>query len=191
MLGNSNPSINSLASPRNESPTLIGEDATFATQLLQQFNDQQTCHISVSSTDSLVQYVPHSPTPSVQEVQSPPLLCVCIAPDSVGHHPPISPRSVETLLHIEEGDNFNNTTHVIAYSLISMVHRCTVVSDQRLTEAHHRINQLAGTVHSCEAKIHHLRNTTGNCNMPPEYKCNRGQVDIQVSSHNGKNIIAW
>ena len=123
MSRNSNPSINSPASMHNGSPTLIGEDTTFTTQLLKEFNTQQTCHISVSSTDSLVQYVPHSPTPSVQEVASPPPLCICIASDSVGHYPLISPGSAETILYMEVGNDLNNTVHTIAYSLISTVCR--------------------------------------------------------------------
>src|SRR5712671_6047029 len=104
MSGNSNLSINSPASTSHELDTLIGEDAQFAANLLQEFNDHQAHHISVSSTDSSVQYVPHSPTPSVQEVTSPPPLRVHIAANSVGHYPPISPRSAETLLHMEDND---------------------------------------------------------------------------------------
>src|SRR6266853_2810572 len=123
MYGNSNPSINSLASSNHELDTLVGEDAQFAANLLQDFNNHQTHHISVSSTDSLVQYVPHSPTPSVQEVASPPPLCICIASDSVGHYPLISPGSAETILYMEVGNDLNNTVHTIAYSLISMVCR--------------------------------------------------------------------
>src|SRR6266853_27250 len=140
MSGNSNPSINSPAFTRNESPMLIGEDATFTTQILQQFNDQQTHHISVSSTDSSVQYISHSPTSSIQEVQLPPPLCIHIAPNSIGHHPPISPGLAETLLRMEEGDNLNDTTHAITYGLISMVCQHIVVSDQRLTKACRHIN---------------------------------------------------
>src|SRR5216683_3132608 len=70
MSRNSNPSINSPASTTHELDTLVGEDANFAANLLQEFNDRQTRHISVSSTDSLVQYVPHSPTPPIQEAAS-------------------------------------------------------------------------------------------------------------------------
>src|SRR6266853_6817808 len=73
MSGNSNPSINSPASTNHELDTLVGDDAIIAANLLQEFNNRQTRHISVSSsTDSSVQYVPHSPTPSVQELPSPP-----------------------------------------------------------------------------------------------------------------------
>src|SRR5216683_4427425 len=104
MSRNSNPSINSPASTSHELDTLVGEDAQFATNLLQEFNDHQACHISILSTDSSVQYVPRSPTPSVQEVTSPPPLRVCIAADSVGHYPPISPGSAETLLRMEDSD---------------------------------------------------------------------------------------
>src|SRR6266851_1589801 len=120
MSGNSSPSINSLASTHHKLDTLVGEDAQFTTNLLQEFNDRQVHHISISSTDSSVQYVPHSPTPSVQEVASPPLLRVRITTDSVGHYPPVSPGSAETLLHMEDND-LTNTARAITYSLISTV----------------------------------------------------------------------
>src|SRR5713101_4078093 len=103
MSGNSNPSINSPASSNHDLDTLVGDDAVIATNLLQEFNDRQARHISVSSsTDSLVQYVPHSPTPSVQELLSPPLLRVCITAEGVVHYPPISPGSAATLLRMED-----------------------------------------------------------------------------------------
>ncbi len=40
-----------------------------------------------------------------------------------------------------------------------------------------------------EVEIRHLRDRTGNVNMPPDFEHNGGWVDIQVSSHNGENII--
>src|SRR5216683_2950179 len=189
MSGNSNPSINSPASSNYELATLVEEDTTFATRLLQEFNDQQTYHILVSSTDSLVQYVPHSPTPSIQEVASPPLLCIHIAPDSISHHPPISPGLAKTILRMED-NNFTNTAHAIAYGLITTVHQHTTLTNQRLTKAHRHINQLARTVHSHKAKIHCIRNSNGNPEMPADFKHNGGRVDIQVSSHNRENVIA-
>src|SRR6266851_2669178 len=120
MSGNSNPSINSPASTSHELDTLVGEDAQFATNLLQEFNDHQTRHISVSSTDSSVQYVSHSPTPSVQEVASLPPLRVCITTDGMGHYPPISPGSAETLLHMEDND-LTDTACAVAHGLISTI----------------------------------------------------------------------
>src|SRR6266851_5894635 len=98
MSENSNPSNNSPASTCHGSPstTAVGEDTSFATQLLTEFNNQQAHHISVSSTSSSIQYVPHSPTLSVQEVASPPLLHVRIAPNPEGHYPPISLRLAKT-----------------------------------------------------------------------------------------------
>src|SRR6266851_350956 len=120
MSGNSNPSINSPALTSHDLDTLIGEDAQFAANILQEFNACQACHISVSSTDSSVQYVPHSPTPSVQEVLSPPPLRVRITTDGVGHYPPISPGSAETLLRMEN-NNLTNTTRAIAHGLISTI----------------------------------------------------------------------
>src|SRR6266851_8170228 len=102
MSGNSNPSINSPASSHHDLDTLVGEDAQFTANILQEFNNQQTHHISISSSDSSVQYVPRSPTPSVQELPSPPPLRVCLTTDGVGHYPLISPRSAATLLCMED-----------------------------------------------------------------------------------------
>src|SRR6266851_2805986 len=188
MSGNSNPSINSPASTNHELDTLIGEDAQFATNLLQEFNNHQNCHISVSSTDSSVLYFPHSPTPSVQEVASPPPLRVCITTDSMGHYPPISPGSAKTLLRMEDSD-LTDTARAVAYGLISTVQRRTTLTDQRLGEARCRINQLAGTVHAREAKIRRIQNSNGNPKMPPDFERNGGRVDIQVSSHSRENVI--
>src|SRR5713101_1129148 len=114
MSGNSNPSINSPASTSHELDTLVGDDAIIAANLLQEFNDRQARHISVSSSDlASVQYVPHSPTPSVQELSSPPPLRVCITAEGVAHYPPISPGSAATLLCMEN-DSLTDTTHAVA-----------------------------------------------------------------------------
>src|SRR6266851_4741665 len=117
MSGNSNPSINSPASSNHELDTLVGDDAIISVNLLQEFNDHQACHISVSSTDSSVQYVPHSPTPPVQELPSPPPLRVRLTTDRVGHYPLISPGSAATLLRMEDG-TLTDTTQAIAHGLI-------------------------------------------------------------------------
>jgi len=89
-----------------------------------------------------------------------------------------------------EDNNLTDTACTVAYGLISTVRRHTALTDQRLVEARRHINQLTRTVHFCEAKIHHIRNGNGNPEMPPDFECNGGQVDIQVSSHSSKNIIA-
>src|SRR5713101_8242265 len=148
MSGNSNLSINSPASTSHElSDTLVGDDAIIAVNLLQEFNNRQARHISVSSTDSSVQYVPHSPTPSIQELSSPPLLRVRITAEGVAHYPPISPGSAATLLCMED-DSLTDTTRAIANGLITTIHRRSTVADQRLAESRWRINQLQGTVHA-------------------------------------------
>src|SRR5712671_1096367 len=134
MSGNSNPSINSPASTHHDLDTLVGDDAIIATNLLQEFNDRQARHISVSSTDSSVQYVPHSPTPSVQELLSPPPLRVCLTTEGVGHYPPISPGSAATLLHMEDS-SLTDTTWAIAHGLIATIQRRSTVADQRLAES--------------------------------------------------------
>src|SRR6266851_9553092 len=138
MSGNSNLSINSPASTSHELDTLVGEDAQFTANLLQEFNNRQARHISVSSTNLSVQYAPHSPTPSVQEITTPPPLRVCIGTDSVGHYPPISPGSAETILRLEDND-LTDTAHAVAYSLISTVRCCATATDQHLAEARRHI----------------------------------------------------
>src|SRR6266851_4503415 len=135
MSGNSNPSINSPASTSHELDTLIGDKAIIATNLLREFNDRQARHISVSSTDSsLVQYVPHSPTPSIQELSSPPPLRVHLTTAGVGHYPLISPGSAATLLRMED-NSLTDTTRAVAHGLIATIQRRSTVADQRLTES--------------------------------------------------------
>src|SRR5713101_3571252 len=188
MSGNSNPSINSPASTDHEHDTLVRDDASIAANLPQEFNDRQARHVSVSSTDSSVQYVPHSPTPSVQELSSPPPLRVRLTTEGVGHYPPISPGSAATLLRMED-DSLTDTTRAIAHGLIATIQRRSTIADQRLAESRRRINQLQGTVHAREAEIHRIRNNNVAPEMPPNYERNGGRVDIQVSSHGGENVI--
>src|SRR6266853_1491004 len=190
MSGNSNPSINSPASTSHELDTLIGDKAIIAANLLQEFNDRQARHISVSSTDSSsVQYVPHSPTPSVQELPSPPPLRVRLTAEGVAHYPPVSPGSAATLLRLED-TSLTDTTRAVAHGLIATIQRRSTVADQRLTELRRRINQLQGTVHAREAEIRRIRNNNATPEMPAGYEQNGGLVDLQVSSHGGENIIA-
>src|SRR5229473_213724 len=189
MSGNSNPSINSPASSNPDLDTLVGDDTIIAANLLQEFNNQQARHISVSSSESEVQYVPHSPPPSVQELSSPPPLRVRITAAGVAHYPPISPGSAATLLRMEN-DSLTDTTRAVANGLISTIHCCSAVADQRLAESRRRINQLQGTVHAREAEIRRIRNSNAAPDMPTNYERNGGRVDIQVSSHRGENIVA-
>src|SRR5216683_1753279 len=188
MSGNSNPSINSPASTDHELDTLVGEDATIAANLPQEFNNRQVHHISVSSTNSSVAYVPHSPTPSIQELPSPPALRVRLTTAGVGHYPPISPGSAATLLRMEDS-SLTNTTRAVAHSLIATIQHRSTVANQRLAESRRRINQLQGTVHAREAKIRHIRNNNPDIQIPASFEQNGGRVDIQVSSHGGENIL--
>ncbi len=188
MSGNSNPSINSPASTDHELDTLVGDDAVIAANLLQEFNDRQARHISVSSTESTL-YVPHSPTPSVQELPSPPALRICLTTVGVGHYPPISPGSAATILRMED-DSLTDATHAVAHGLIATIERRSTVSDQRLAESRQRINQLQGTVHAREAEIRRIQSATSNIPIPAGFERNGGRVDIQVSSHGGENILA-
>jgi len=189
MSENSNPSNNSPASTDHEHDTLVGDDAIIATNLLQEFNDRQAHHISVSSTDSSVQYVPHSPTPSVQELSSPPPLRVRLTTEGVGHYPPISPGSAATLLRMEDA-SLTDTTRAVAHGLIATIQCRSTITDQRLAESRRQINQLQGTVHAREAEIRRIRNSNATPDMPAGFERNGGRVDIQVSSHGGENIIA-
>src|SRR5712671_3286301 len=189
MSGNSNPSINSPASTSHDLDTLVGDDAIIAANLLQEFNDRQARHISVSSSESEVQYVPHSPTPSVQELSPPPPLRVRITAAGVAHYPPVSPGSAATLLRMEN-DSLTDTTRAVTHGLISTINRRSAVTDQRLAEARRRINQLQGTVHAQEAEIRRIRTSNAAPDMPSNYERNGGRVDIQVSSHGGENIVA-
>jgi hypothetical protein len=61
-------------------------------------------NVRQQSEDS-IQYVPHSPTPSIQEV-SPPPLRVRLNPPEGKHYAPLSPGSAETLIHLS-GDEFS------------------------------------------------------------------------------------
>src|SRR6266853_6125363 len=177
MSGNSNLSINSPASSNHELDTLVGDDAIIAANLLQKFNNRQARHISVSSSDSAsVPYVPHSPTPSVQELSSPPPLRVCITAEGVAHYPPVSPGSAVTLLRMED-DSLTDTTQAVANGLISTIHRHSTVADQRLAESRRRINQLQGTVHAREAKIRRIRSNNATPELPAGFQRNEGRVD--------------
>src|SRR6266851_6529507 len=189
MSGNSNPSINSPASTSNDLTPLVGDDTIIAANLLQEFNNRQAHHISVSSSESEVQYVPHSPTPSVEELPSPPPLRVRITAAGVAHYPPISPGSAATLLSMEN-DSLTDTTRAVAHGLIATINRHSTIADQRLGEACRCINQLQGTVHAQEAEIRRIRNANTAPDMPSNYERNGGRVDIQVSSHGGENIVA-
>src|SRR6266851_8268417 len=136
MSENSTPSINPPTSTHQGSPatTAVNEDITFTTQLLNEFNAHQEHHISVSSSlMPLVQYVPSSPTLSIQEVALPPPLHIRFNPK--GPHPPMSPGTAETILCMEEGVDLDTTTHAMAYSLITTIHQWTNLANQHLEEA--------------------------------------------------------
>src|SRR6266851_4193168 len=175
MSGNSNPSINSPDSSNHDLDTLVGDDAVIAANLLQEFNDRQVRHISVSSSKSEVQYVPHSPTPSVQELPSPPPLQIRLTAAGVAHYPPISPGSAATLLRLEDS-SLTDTTRAVAHGLIATINRRSGVADQRLAESRRRINQLQGTVHAREAEIRHIRNNHATLDIPAGFKHNGGRV---------------
>src|SRR5216683_5819581 len=84
--------------------TCVNNNVSFTTQLLNEFNAQQECHISVLST-SLVQYIPSFPTPSMQEVALLPPLHIHINPNPKGPHLPMLPSTAKTILCMDVGDN--------------------------------------------------------------------------------------
>jgi hypothetical protein len=120
-----------------------------ATAIIQSYNDRQ-------QSEDLVQYVLHSPTPSIQEV-SPPLLRVHINPPPEGEsYVPLSPRSAETLIRLS-GDEFSEIARTVAYGLAATVERRTAIAAQQLTAACTRINHLAGALKTRDEEIHRLR----------------------------------
>jgi hypothetical protein len=79
-----------------------------------------------------VQYVPHSPTPSVQEV-SPPPLHVRVNPPNEGYAP-LSPGSAQTLIRLSE-EEFSEVARTVALGLAATVERRTNIAAQQITEA--------------------------------------------------------
>jgi hypothetical protein len=115
----------------------------------------QLLNVRQQSEDS-IQYVPHSPTPSVQEV-SPPPLRVCLNPPSEGEpYAPLSPGSAKTLIHLS-GDKFSKITRMVAYRLTATVERRTTIAAQQLTAARTHINHLTGALETRDEEIRRLR----------------------------------
>jgi hypothetical protein len=139
------------------------------------------------SEDS-IQYIPHSPTPSVQEV-SPPPLRVCLNPSEGEPYAPLSPGSAETLICLS-GDEFSEIARTVAYGLAATVERCTTIAAQQLTAARTRINHLAGALETRDKEIRHLRARAGHVNMLHDFELNNGRVDTQIPSHQGGNVLA-
>ena len=167
-------------SPTDPAPSYHSHDPAAA--IIQSYNDQQ------QSEDS-VQYVPHSPTPSVQEV-SPPLLRVCVnLPPEGGPYAPLSPGSAETLIHLS-GDKFSEIARTVAYGLAATVEQRTTIAAQQLTAARTCINHLAGALETRDEEIHRLRARAGNANMPHDFELNNGRVDAQIPSQQGGNMLA-
>jgi len=103
-----------------------------------------------------VQYVPHSPTPSIQEVSPPPLRVRVNPPPEGGPYAPLSPGSAETLIRLS-GDEFSEIARTVAYGLAATVERCTTIAAQQLTATRTRINHLAGALETRDEEIRRLR----------------------------------
>ena len=130
--------------------------ASLTTELLHEFNTQQIRDTSVSSADSTNHYAPKSPTPSIQEVTPPPSPRAKNATEGLRQYPPVSPTTAENVLR-KEGDNIPEATRIVTHGLITTIRRGAARSDQRLTEARRRIDQLQGVVHSREREIRRLK----------------------------------
>ena len=139
------------------------------------------------SEDS-IQYVPHSPTPSVQEV-SPPPLRVRLNPPEGESYAPLSPGSAETLIRLS-GDEFSEIARTVAYGLTATVERRTTIATQQLTAARTHINHLAGALETRNEEIRHLRAQAGHANMPHDFELNNRHVDAQILSQQGGNVLA-
>jgi hypothetical protein len=139
------------------------------------------------SEDS-IQYVPHSPPPSVQEV-SPPPLRVRLNPPEGEPYAPLSPGLAETLIRLS-GDEFSEIVRTVAYGLAATVERRTTIAAQQLTAARTRINHLAGALETCNKEIRRLRARAGHANMPHNFELNNGRIDAQIPSQQGGNVLA-
>ena len=103
-----------------------------------------------------MQYVPHSPTPSVQEVLPPPLRVRINPPPGGEPYAPLSPGSAETLIRLS-GDKFSKIAHTVAYGLAATVERRTTIATQQLTTACTCINHLTGALETHDEEICHLQ----------------------------------
>ena len=136
-----------------------------------------------------IQYVPHSPTPSIQEVSPPPLRVRINPPLDGESYASLSPSSTETLICLSR-DEFTEIACTVAYGLAATVERRTTIATQQLTTAHTCIDQLMGALETCDDKICHLQARAGNINMPHNFKLNNGCIDAQVPSQQGGNVLA-
>jgi hypothetical protein len=167
-------------SPTDPAPSYRSHNPAAA--IIQSYNDRQ------QSEDS-VQYVPHSPTPSVQEVSPPPLRVRINPPPEGESYAPLSPGSAETLICLS-GDEFSEIACTVAYGLAATVERRTTIAAQQLTAARTRINHLAGALETCDEEIRRLRARAGNTNMPHDFELNNGRIDAQIPLQQGGNVLA-
>jgi len=137
--------ITAPTSPTDPAPSYCSTDPAVA--IVQSYNDWQ-------QSEGSVQYILHSPTPSIQEVSLPPLR-VHINPLEGGPYAPLSPRSAETLICLS-GDEFSEITPTVAYGLAATVERRTTITAQQLTTAHTHINHLAEALETRDKEIRHL-----------------------------------
>ena len=128
------------ASPLDHAPSYHSRDPaiTFDPELARFVAnvEARNCEASPQS----VQYVPRSPTPSVQEV-SPPPLHVQVNPPNEGYAP-LSPGSAQMLIRLSE-EEFSEVARTVAFGLTATVERRTNIAAQQITEARNRINRLA------------------------------------------------
>jgi hypothetical protein len=133
-----------------------------------------------------VQYVPHSPTPSIQEVSPPPLRVRINPPNE--QYPPLSPGSAQTLIRLSE-EEFSEVARTVAFGLASTVERRTAIAAQQLSAARERINRLAAALETRDTEIRRLRARAGNIDIPHDYELNNGRIDTPIPSQRGGSVL--
>jgi hypothetical protein len=120
------------ASPSDPAPSYCSQDPaiTFDPELAHFVARVEAGNCGASPQS--VQYVPHSPTPSVQEV-SPPPLHVQINPPNEGYAP-LSPGLAQTLIRLSE-EEFIEVARTVAFGLAATVERRTNIAAQQIAEA--------------------------------------------------------
>ena len=153
-------------------------------------NNEGVIHVSPSPS---VQYVPSSPTPSVEEVAPipirPPGLFESNAP-----HPPISPRTAETILRLPTDPDkpleLIATARAVAFSLITTINTREAAAQQRLKRAHEGNRRLEDALRMRDTEIARLRLCAGHVDIPAAFQQNEGRCNIQVSNAEGDVVVA-
>jgi len=79
-------------------------------------------HYNAPSPTHSVQYVPSSPTPSIQEVDPPPLHVRINQAAEGGPYPPLSPGSAKTIIRMGGDEEFRATAQAVMFGLVATIH---------------------------------------------------------------------